>query len=127
MTPYVPHTVWVSTTPSKPWVPRPMPAGRRAYKQGSLSWIAQQVLEYVTAFPGAKVAEIRVALDVPSVSRQLESLNKDGLIKITFHKNIAGRPLMRCWPTDLSSPSTQPLEPNRHEEDYLHHQTTTSS
>lgn len=124
MTPYVPHTVWVSTTP-RPWRPREPQPERRAYKQGGLSWVATQVLEYIKLYPGAKATDVRTALDIASISRQLKCLDKDGLIKITFHKNIAGKPLMRCWPNDPAT-STQPLEPHRHEEDYLHRQTTTS-
>ena len=98
MTPYVPHTVWVATAPQTRAAPPR--AKKREYKMGSASWAARQVLEYTRTYPGSKSTEIRDALKLSSISRQLKHLTADNLVTVTLHKNIAGMPLMRCWPTD---------------------------
>jgi hypothetical protein len=117
MTPYIPRTVWVSSAP-KPWVPTASRPEHRVYKQGSLSWTAREILNYINVHPGTKAVDVRAILGIASISRQLRCLSNDGLIKITFHKNIAGKPFMRCWPNDFST-STSTFEANHYEEDYL--------
>ena len=124
ITPYVPKTVWAKTAfKPKVWKPYAQ-VNARVYRVGCLSKVAIRVLDYIKLNNGAAMADIQRAIGVATISRQVKTLAEDGFITATVHPTPTSKAHVRCW---LNESSTQPLEPNRHEEDYSHRQTTTPS